>query len=125
MEFDIPAWGQQIILLVTMIVAGIVGLYKYFKTEAEKSVTSKPAHKKDDDDIIAEISVADSKILKELIDTLREHQEEIGRHTQKSSRAQIELRDALMEVVEALHVQSSSTTNLLRFLKIPKLGGDQ
>jgi len=114
MELAIPAWAQQITLFVIMVSSGILGLYKYFKTESDK-VTPKPAPPAHDQ-IIPATAFLDSKLVRELIDTLREHQEEMGRQSQRLTRSQGELRESIIEVIEALHVQTNATLNMLRFM---------
>lgn len=61
-------------------------------------------------------SFVDSKLLKELIDALREHQEELARIGLRTTRSQTELREALLESTEASRMQADATLNLLRFI---------
>lgn len=113
MELNIPAWAQQIAVFGVMISSVILGVWKYFKTETDK------IHKDKDNDsgsVVTAASFIDTKLLRELIDTLREHQEELGRQSQRITRSQGELREALIEAIEALHVQTNATLNMLRFM---------
>jgi hypothetical protein len=114
MELNIPVWAQQIAVFGVMISSVILGIWKYFKTETEK------VHKKEQEPeptIVTAASFVDTKLLRELIDTLREHQEELGRQSQRITRSQGELRETLIEAVEAVHVQTNATLNMLRFMK--------
>jgi vacuolar-type H+-ATPase subunit H len=110
---NIPAWAQQVTVFGVMICSVIIGIWKYFKTEAEKVVNKAPAAS---ETIVTAASFVDTKILRELIDTLREHQEEMGRQSQRVTRSQQELRETIIESTEALHVQTNATLNMLRFL---------
>jgi hypothetical protein len=113
MELSIPAWAQQIALFGVMISSVILGIWKYFKTETDKI---KPKTQEADATIVTAASFVDTKILRELIDTLREHSEEMGRQSQRITRSQGELRETLIEATEALHVQTNATLNMLRFM---------
>jgi hypothetical protein len=111
---NIPAWAQQVTVFGVMICSVIIGIWKYFKTEAEKVVNKAPTGSTET--IVTAASFVDTKILRELIDTLREHQEELGRQSQRVTRSQQELRETIIESTEALHVQTNATLNMLRFL---------
>lgn len=114
MEIAIPIWAQQITVFMVMLASGILGIYKYFKTETEKIVP------KQVESPVVEVT-SDTRVLKELIDTLREHQDELGRQAQRVSRAQMDLREVLIELNESVQLNSSSMTNLLRFIKTKEL----
>jgi hypothetical protein len=119
MELSLPIWAQQIALFGVMISSVILGIWKYFNTETEKV-----KHKDTDtvEVIGTSASFVDNKTLKELIDVLREHQDEIGRQTQRVTRSESELREALLELIETVHTNTNSLTNLLRFIKKPLVG---
>ena len=112
MELSIPAWAQQVTVFGVMLASVILGIWKYFKTETDK------VHEKKDSNtgVVTAASFVDTKLIRELIDTLREHQEELGRQSQRITRSQGELRETLIEAIEALHVQTNATLNMLRFM---------
>lgn len=112
MEINIPVWVQQVTVFGVMISSVILGIWKYFKTQTDK------VHEKEvsGTSVVAAASFVDAKLLRELIDTLREHQEELGRQSQRITRSQGELRETLIEAIEALHVQTNATLNMLRFM---------
>ena len=63
----LPPWAQVAAGIAIALVAAIVGVLKYVKTQ--ETVSPKPG-------AVLSASFIDSKLLKELIETLREHQEE-------------------------------------------------
>lgn len=111
MEVNIPVWAQQITVFGVMIASVILGVWKYFRTETDKIKHTKP-----EESSVTAASFLDSKVLRELIDTLREHEEELGRQSQRITRSQGELRETMIELIEGLHVQTNATLNMLRFL---------
>ena len=119
MEFNIPLWAQQLTVFGVTIVSVFIGIWRYVKTQTD-SVHKK--HTPDPHDTITAAAFVDSKLIKELIDTLREHSEEIGRQSQRVTRSQGELRETIIELIEGIHVQNNSTMNLLRFMKRPPGG---
>ena len=109
---SIPVWAQQIGVFGVMICSVIIGIWKYMKTESDKLKESTPKEQ----GVVSAASFVDTKILRELIDTLREHQEETGRQAQRMTRSNQELRESIIESTEALHVQTNATLNILRFM---------
>jgi len=112
MEFNIPAWVQQLTVFGVMISSVILGVWKYFKTETDKVQKKHPA----DTSIVTAASFIDTKLIRELIDTLREHEEEMGRQSQRITRSQGELRESIIELIEGMHVNTNSLLNITRFL---------
>ena len=111
MEFNIPAWAQQITVFGVMIASVILGVWKYFKTETDKVQKKEP-----ESSIVTAASFIDTKLIRELIDTLREHEEEMGRQSQRITRSQGELRESIIELIEGMHVNTNSLLNITRFL---------
>lgn len=112
MEGNISEFGQQLIALAIFATSIIVGVIKYVKTEA-----GKPSEKATEPvGAVVAASFVDSKLLRELIDTLREHQEEIARVASRETRSNSELREAIIESTEALRLQTDATLNMIRFI---------
>lgn len=112
MEINIPGWAQEITVFGVMIASVIVGVWRYFKTETDKISKKDTTH----EPIVAAASFIDTKLIRELIDTLREHQEEIGRQSQRITRSQGELRETIIELIEGVHMNTNTSQNMLRFL---------
>jgi Tfp pilus assembly protein PilO len=112
MEFNMPAWVQQITVFGVMLVTVVIGIWKYIKTQTDT------VHKKEpqQETIVTAASFVDTKLIRELIDTLREHEEEMGRQSQRITRSQGELRESMIELIEGLHVNTNSLLNIVRFL---------
>lgn len=108
---SLPVWAQGAALIAVALVAAIVGVLKYLKTEAK--VDSTPATTNNS---VISASFIDSKLLRELIEALREHQDEQGRDAKKSHRLAQDLREAINEMTEAVIVQTDTTMNLVRFI---------
>lgn len=113
MEFNIPIWAQQITIFGVTICSVILGIWKYIKTESDKI---RDKSKDNDTNVIASASFIDTKLLRELIDTLREHSEEMGRQSQRITRSQGDLRETLIEGIEIMHVNTNALANMTRFL---------
>jgi hypothetical protein len=111
MEFNIPLWAQQITIFGITLASVIIGIYKYFKTASEKV-----HHKEPIESVVTGASFIDTKLVRELIDTLREHEEEMGRQSQRITRSQGELRESIIELIEGVHVNTNSLLNIVRFL---------
>lgn len=111
MDLSVPAWAQQIAVFAVAVLSVILGVYKYIKTEAGKSTNPASATGS-----VVAASFIDSRLLRELIDTLREHQEELGRQSQRLMRSNTDLREAIIDSNEALRVQTDATLNMLRFI---------
>ncbi len=120
MDASIPTWAQQIGVLAVAIMSVIVGVYKYFKAESGK-ITPKPVDTAANQQVVA-ASFLDSRLIKELIDTLREHMEEYARENKKLTRSNQDVREAVCELTEATIVNTDSQLNMVRFLKTKSLG---
>jgi predicted nucleic acid-binding Zn-ribbon protein len=103
---SLPIWAQGASLIAIALVAAIVGVIKYLKTE-----------EKIDNNSVISASFIDSKLLKELIETMREVQEEQRSDAKKSHRLSQDLREAINELNESIIVETDSTMNLTRFIK--------
>ena len=89
----------------------IVGICNYFRTQTDKIQKKEP-----DTAIVTAASFIDTKLVRELVDALREHQEELNRQSQRITRSQGELRESVIELIEGLHVNTNSLLNIVRFL---------
>jgi hypothetical protein len=112
MESNLPGWVQEVSIAVVAMVSIIVGVWRYVKTEGAKT----PAKIEAAAGQVVAASFVDSKLLRELIDALREHQEELARIGLRTTRSQTELRESILENTEAARMQSDATLNLLRFI---------
>lgn len=112
MESNLPGWIQEVSILAVGCVSIIIGVWRYIKTEAGKE---KPKPAEVAGQVVA-ASFVDSKLLRELIDALREHQEEGARTALRITRSQNELRETLIENTESARLQADATLNLLRFI---------
>lgn len=108
---SLPVWAQAAGLIAVALVAAVVGVLRYLKTEAKADgvVASSTSS-------VISASFIDSKLLRELIEALREHQDETGRDAKKTHRLMQDLREATNEMTEALIVQTDTTMNLVRFI---------
>jgi hypothetical protein len=115
---SLPAWAQAASLIAIALVSSIIGVIRYLKTDAKDN----PPVAGTGTASVVSASFVDSKLLKELIETLREHQDEMGRDAKRTQRILNDHREALCENTEALIVQTDTTGNMLRFLNrnIPK-----
>lgn len=107
---SLPVWAQAALMISISLVAAIVGVIKYLKTEQKTDVgTSSTAS-------VISASFVDAKLLKELIEALREHQDELGRDSKRNQRLSQDLREAVNELNDSIIVQTDTTLNLVRFL---------
>lgn len=104
-----PVWAQAASIISIALVAAIVGVFKYLKTEQKPEAATQNS--------VISASFMDSKLLRELIEALREHQDEQSRDAKKSHRQSQDLREAINELNESIIVQTDSTMNLIRFIK--------
>jgi len=109
---SLPVWAQSAGIIAIAIVSAIVGVLKYLKTEAK---ADEPAAASKSSSVIS-ASFIDSKLMTELIEAMRELQDEQGRDAKKSHRLSQDLREALNELNESIIVQTDTTTNLVRFI---------
>lgn len=105
----LPVWAQNAGLIAVALVSAIIGVLRYLKTEAK-------VEPKDAAQQVVAASFVDSKLLKELVEALREHQEETAREIKKLMRTIQDCRDAVQEGTEATILQTDSAANLLKFL---------
>ncbi len=108
----LPVWAQGLFYVIIAIGTASIGLFKYFKTEAKKDPVATAAT----NNSVISASFIDSKLLRELIEALRELQDEQGRDSKKSHRLSQDLKEAMNEMTEAIIVQTDSTMNLVRFV---------
>ena len=117
---ELPSWIQEVTIFAVACVSVVLGVYKYIKTDGAKT-ENKPATV-DTSQVVA-ASFVDSRLLKELIDTLRETAEELSRVGQRITRSNSELRESIIEDTEAIKLQTDATLNMLRFINRQSKGG--
>ena len=108
-------------VIAVAVVAAFVGIWKYLKTEAAKE---KPATHQSDTVSVLAASFIDSRILKELFDTMRLNMEEYSRESRKMNRNRQELTQALEESTDAVLANTDATQNMHRFLRRQHAGLD-
>jgi len=111
---SLPHWAQAVFYLVIAIGAGSTGLLGYFRKKAKEDASS-PAGTSGTAQILS-ASFIDSKLLKELIESLRELQDERSRDDKKSHRLLQDLRDSMNNLNETVLLQTDATANLVRFV---------
>ena len=109
---SLPVWAQGAGILAVALISAIVGVFKYLKTEAKTDTVGATSTSSS----VISASFIDSKLLKELIEAMRELQEEQGRDAKKSHRLFQDLREAMNELNESTIVQTDTTMNLVRFI---------
>lgn len=113
---QLPSWVQEVSIVAVACISTAIAIWRYVRAESKKD--SPPSIKS------TEIVMAftDSKLLKELIDTIRESDEEHARVTARLLRSNTELRESNIELVETLKVQSDALLNMTRFIAkvVPK-----
>jgi hypothetical protein len=100
-------------ILAVGLVSVVIGVWKYVKTEASKVPPVKAA---EGVNLVVAASFIDSKLLRELIDALRESVEEQSRITLRLTRSQAELREATLESAETAKLQTDAILNMVRFM---------
>lgn len=108
---SLPVWAQGAALIAVALTAAIVGVFKYLKTEAKNE-----PHGSAGNNSVISASFIDSKLLRELIEALRELQEDQSRDNKKSHRLSQDLKESINEMTEALIIQTDTTMNLVRFI---------
>lgn len=112
-----PVWIQEASIAVVAMISIIVGVYRYIKTEGLNKKSSEvtiPANN------LIVPSLIDTRLLRELIDALRENQEEVERVGLRLTRSQADLREGILDLAEAVRMQTDASINLVRFMKTPK-----
>lgn len=109
---SLPTWAQAIFYIVIAIGTAGVGLYKYFKTEAK----AEPSSAVSSSSSVISASFIDSKLLKELIEGMRELQDDLGRDAKKSHRLLQDVKESVNELNESTIVLTDTQMNLVRFI---------
>jgi len=107
----LPHWAQALMYIVLSVGAGLTGVFGYFKKKSKEDAATPSASGS-----VISASFIDSKLLKELIEAMRELQDEQGRDNKKSHRLAQDLREAVNELNESIIVQTDTTMNLVRFI---------
>jgi hypothetical protein len=110
---SLPVWAQGIFYAIIAIGTAGIGLFRYFKTEAKKETAALPAAGSSS---VISASFIDSKLLRELVEALRDLQDEQGRDAKKLHRLLQDVKEALSENSEAVLVQTDATLNLVKFV---------
>lgn len=108
---SLPVWAQGVFYTVIALGAAITAILGYAKKQ-----------QKDDDPAastagVISASFIDSKLLRELIEAMRELQDEQSRDAKKSHRLSQDLREAVIELNESIIVQTDTSMNLVRFIQ--------
>lgn len=111
---ELPSWIQEISLFAVGAVSVILAVWKYVKTQGDASPKA-PASNSSNSQVIS-ASFVDSKLLRELIDALREHSEEHARIALRITRSNSETREDIKDLAEAVRMQTDASLNLVRFL---------
>lgn len=111
MEAQLPSWVSEISVIAVACISVAVAIWRYARTELKKNT---PPQIKSTEIVAA--SFIDSKLLKELIDTIRESDEEYARVSARMVRCNNELRETMLEMIESNRVHVDSHTNLTRFI---------
>src|SRR5687767_7170541 len=119
MEGNLPEWAQTASVVAIALVASIVGVFNYLKTQAGKVVEKAvpTAANAAETAAVVAASFTDSRLMRELIDALRLTQEEYAREGLKNRRSNAELKDSVDQMTEAMHTSVDTTLNFLRFVK--------
>lgn len=110
---QLPSWVQEVSLLSVACISVVIAIWRYIKAEVAKESPTKGKEIKTE---VVAASFTDSKLLKELIDTIRESDEEKTRNTSRLIRSNNELRESQLELTEALKVHSDAILNMTRYL---------
>ncbi len=114
-------FAQNAALVAVAIVTALIGVFKYLKTEASKE---KPAQV--DVGHVTAASFLDSRLVRELIDTIRLSGEEYAREARKMQRNRQDLISALEESADAMLTNTDALVNMHRFLRRQNAGaGDE
>ena len=109
---SLPSWVQEISIIAVAAASVVLAVYRYVKAQPP---IAKTAEKVEGAQVVA-ASFVDSRLLKELIDALREHHEETARIALRTTRSNSELRESIIEATEAAKLQADATLNMLRFI---------
>lgn len=114
-------FAQNAALLAVAFISAFIGIFKYLKTEAGKGTTKTSTS---DVGTVMTASFIDSRVLRELIDTMKVGTEEYARESRKLIRSRQELITALEETTDAVLANTDASVNLLRFMRREGFKGD-
>lgn len=109
---QLPSWVQEVSIISVACISTVIAIWRYIRAESKKDAT--PATIKSTEIVAA--SFIDSKLLKELIDTIRESDEEASRVTSRLIRSNNELRESNIELAETVKLQSDAILNMTRYI---------
>jgi hypothetical protein len=103
MEFfsALPGWGQEILMAAITLVASIIGVLKYIKTEGVSSDTSTLSH----------------QIIRDLISSISNFQDIVEREHRKTQRNVTDLKSSLDDLNDTLLRHNDMTLKLTRTMK--------
>lgn len=108
---SLPVWAQGIFFTVIAIGTAITAVFGYAKKKEKEEVPTTSSAG------VISASFIDSKLLRELIEAMRELQDEQSRDAKKSHRLSQDLREAVIELNESIIVQTDTSMNLVRFIQ--------
>lgn len=111
-----PEAIQDLSVLAVAFAAAILAVWRYMVTKGDGE-----HHEIGTTGQVVAASFVDSRLLKELIDTLRETQEEYARISSRNTRAQAEARESMIELTEAVRLLCDAQLNLVRFMNREKI----
>jgi hypothetical protein len=127
----LPQWGQVLFYIILAVGTALTGVWSYFNKKDKGDASTTPGSSAASSASVISASFIDSKLLKELIEAMRELQDEQGRDAKKAHRLSQDLREAVNELNESMIVQTDTTMNLVRFInreatktKVPRLERD-
>jgi hypothetical protein len=104
--------AKNALAIAVALVAAIIGVIKYVKTDGSKAKTSDP-----ETGAVVSASFIDSKLLKELIETLKVHMETYAQESRKINRSRTELTAAMEDSTDAILSNTDALINVMRFIK--------
>lgn len=109
---QLPSWVQEVSIISVACISTVIAIWRYIRAESKKDAPP-PSIKTTE---IVAASFIDSKLLKELIDTIRESDEEAARVTSRLIRSNNELRESNIELAETVKLQSDAILNMTRYI---------
>lgn len=107
---QLPSWVQEVSIISVACISTVIAIWRYIRAESKKDTTTIKSTE------IVAASFIDSKLLKELIDTIRESDEEASRVTSRLIRSNNELRESNIELAETVKLQSDAILNMTRYI---------
>lgn len=109
---QLPSWVQEVSIISVACISTVIAIWRYIRAESKKDGSTTSIKSTE----IVAASFVDSKLLKELIDTIRESDEEASRVTSRLIRSNNELRESNIELAETVKLQSDAILNMTRYI---------